>query len=495
MERALGSSTRCGSVALAICGLLAVVAGCPGGPPVPSGPTIYLSPMSLQFSGTEMGANPQDQTIQLSNTGIGTLDWSVSDDADWLFVGPAAGSVTTGTADLVVSVDTTGLTAAESPYNAHITVSAADATNDLQTVDVTLVLSELLCESLSGAITTDTTLSASCYNVESSISVSDGATLTIDPGVVIRFGSGHEMTVWDDGRLSAVGTATEPIVLRGMEAMRGYWGGLRFYHSNSTQNRLEYVAIAHGGGYWDANLVLDGASAAPARVSVTNCTLTDSETYGFYFNENAAVGDFGGNIVTNNTLGAGYISAAVGGLLDDTTTYTGNNVDQVRMWGATVETDQTWPGIDADYLIGGTVGVSAMLTIEPGARLVFGSGVEMTVWDDGQLAAVGTEADPIVLTGAEQTPGYWGGLRFYHSNSESNRLQSVTIEYGGGYWDANLLLNGGSASPVLLDDTDCTFQNSGTWGVYMNRYVTVNADLETANTFFGNVSGDVFEEP
>ncbi len=678
MKRGLMSSIRRGFISVAICGLLAFAVGCPGGPAVPSGPTIHLLPTSMEFSGMEMGANPQDQIIQLSNTGIGTLEWSASADADWLFVSPASGSVTADTADLAVSVDTTGLTAAESPYTAQITVSATDASNTPQTVNVTLALSELFCESLSGPITMDTTLSASCYNVESSISVSGGATLTIEPGVVMLFGAGNEMTIWDDGRLSAVGTATDSIVLRGMEATRGYWGGLRFYHSNSTQNRLEYVTIEHGGGYWDANLllnggsdapsrvsitnctlsgsetygfyfnaeaivedfgdnvvtnnmlgagyisaavggqlddtttyvgndedivrvwgdtvrfnqtwpgidadyliegnvsvsamltiepdarlafgsgvqmtvwedgqltaagtedapivltgeegirgywdglrfyhsnseanqlqwvtieyggadranlVLDGGSSAPSRVNITNCTLSDSETYGFYFNQYAIVGDFGGNVVTNNMLGAGYISAAVGGLLDDTTTYAGNDADQVRVWGDTVAEDQTWPGIDADYLIEGNVSVSAMLTIDPDASLVFDSGVHMTVWDDGQLAVVGTEAAPIVFTGAEQTTGYWGGLRFYHSNSESNQLQWVTIEYGGGYWDANLFLNGGSGSPVLLDVTDCTFQNSGSWGVYVNRYVSVNADLETANTFFGNTSGGVFRQP
>ena len=60
----------------------------------------------------------------------------------------------------------------------------------------------------------------------------------------------------------------------------------------------------------------------------------------------------------------------------------------------------------------------------------------------------------------------------------------MTIEYGGGYWDANLLLNGGSTSRVTIAVTDCTFQDSATWGVYVNRYVNVNADLETANAFF-----------
>ncbi|MGB2987369.1 MAG: hypothetical protein WBE26_16000, partial [Phycisphaerae bacterium] len=131
------------------------------------------------------------------------------------------------------------------------------------------------------------------------------------------------------------------------------------------------------------------------------------------------------------------------------------------------------------------------LTIAPGARLVFEAGRDMTVDSDGQLSAVGTKDQPIVFTGEEQTPGYWGGLRFYHSNSPDNRLDYVTIEYGGGYHDANLFLDGTLSSPVQLAVTNSLFQESETWGIYLDSDTNVNADIETANEFFNNASGAV----
>ncbi len=466
---------------------LILTTGCPSGPPAPTGPAIGLTPSSLTFTGMEFGANPTDQTIQLSNTGIDTLEWTVSDNADWLTVTPTTGTTTTGTETLTVSVNITGLTASASPYTAQITVDATGASNTPRTVSVTLTLTAVTCQAISGTIDTDTTLSGACYIVESDLYVSDGATLTINPGVTLRFQQGHDMTVSSSGRLSAVGTAAQPIVFTGEEAIRGYWGGLLIYQSNSTVNQLDYVTIEYGGGYHDANLKLDGSASSPARLNITNCTLRESETYGFNFDGDSVIGAFSGNTITGNTLGAGIAMADVVGYLDDTSTYTGNDEDVVAIWGSTVYLDQTWAGIDADYLITGDIGVSGALTIAPGARLVFQAGEAMSVNASGTLVAVGTTDEPIVLTGDEQTRGYWGGLLFYQSNTTDNQLDYVTIEFGGGYYDANLKLDGSASSPVRLNVTNCTLRESETYGFNFDGDSIIGEF--SGNTITGNTLG------
>ncbi len=110
----------------------------PPTPPPPSSPTIGLSPTSFSFTGVQGGANPATQTLSITNTGVGTLNWSVSDNAPWLTLNPASGTTTTETDAVTVSVTTTGLTAGT--YNATITVTAAGATNSPQTVPVTLTV-------------------------------------------------------------------------------------------------------------------------------------------------------------------------------------------------------------------------------------------------------------------------------------------------------------------------------------------------------------------
>jgi hypothetical protein len=345
----------------------------------------------------------------------------------------------------------------------------------------------IVCQTLQSSINTDTTLQAGCYLAESDVSVSGGATLTINPGVTLRFEQGHDMTISSDGRLSAVGTALLPILFTGEEAIRGYWGGLLIYQSNSTVNQLDYVTIEYGGGYHDANLKLDGSASSPARLNITNCTLRESETYGFNFDGDTIIGEFSGNTITGNTLGAGLASADVVGYLNDTSTYAGNDEDVVAVRGSTVYSDQTWPGIDADYLITGDIGVSGALTIAPGARLVFQAGETMSVNASGTLVAVGTTDEPIVLSGNEQTRGYWGGLLFYQSNTTDNQLDHVTIEYGGGYYDANLKLDGSASSPVRLNVTNCTLRESETYGFNFDGDTIIGEF--SGNTITGNTLG------
>jgi len=85
--------------------------------PVP--PAIGASPTALSFTATQGGANPANQTVTISNTGGGTLNWSAGDSVTWLSLSPASG---TGTGMVTVSVAIGTLTAGS--YSGAITVSA-----------------------------------------------------------------------------------------------------------------------------------------------------------------------------------------------------------------------------------------------------------------------------------------------------------------------------------------------------------------------------------
>src|SRR5215831_7810152 len=98
-------------------------------------PTIGVNPTSLSFTATAGGSNPANQTINISNTGGGTLNFTASDNAPWLTVSPASG---TAPSTLTASVDISGLAAGT--YNGTITVSATGATNTPVSVPVTLTV-------------------------------------------------------------------------------------------------------------------------------------------------------------------------------------------------------------------------------------------------------------------------------------------------------------------------------------------------------------------
>jgi len=88
-----------------------------GGPP-----TISVSPQNLTFNAIEAGENPPAQTLEVCNSGVGTLDWSLTDNAAWLSGTPTSGSLAEGVCeDVTVSVDVTGMEAGD--YSATITGS------------------------------------------------------------------------------------------------------------------------------------------------------------------------------------------------------------------------------------------------------------------------------------------------------------------------------------------------------------------------------------
>lgn len=97
--------------------------------------TIGFSPTSMGFTATQGGANPTGQALAISNTGGGTLNWTVSDNASWLTMSPTSG---TGSGTSTATIATTGLT--PGTYSATITVTASGASNTPRTIPVTLTL-------------------------------------------------------------------------------------------------------------------------------------------------------------------------------------------------------------------------------------------------------------------------------------------------------------------------------------------------------------------
>lgn len=137
---------------------------------------------------------------------------------------------------------------------------------------------------VSGGIYTNTTwsLAGSPYIVTGNIVVFDNVTLTVDPGVVVKFNDGIDMEI--RGTLSAIGTLTDTIVFTSNSAapVRGSWPGLDFQTDmNST---LQFVKVMYGyRGVWTFDAIY-------ASWSVSNCRFSEN-TVGVYVNS-AEVNNF-----------------------------------------------------------------------------------------------------------------------------------------------------------------------------------------------------------
>ena len=101
-------------------------------------PVIWVNVSEITFSTFAAGGSVEPQTLEVKNTGVNPLNYSVAADAEWVQIEPAAGSSTGETVEHRVTVDKSGLGPREEPYSSVITVDCPESYNNPQTVSVSL---------------------------------------------------------------------------------------------------------------------------------------------------------------------------------------------------------------------------------------------------------------------------------------------------------------------------------------------------------------------
>lgn len=116
------------------------------------------------------------------------------------------------------------------------------------------------------------------YHFLSSLELMDA--VTFEPGVTCLFNSGLIINVNAVGAIIANGTASEPITFSGLSQVSGAWNGIQIA-SPSSQNLLNYANVSYGGSTAGrgANIYMFGSSGG-SQLTVTNSTISYSQTYG-----------------------------------------------------------------------------------------------------------------------------------------------------------------------------------------------------------------------
>jgi hypothetical protein len=99
---------------------------------------LSVTPSNLTFFGA-VGLNPNPQSIQISNTGTGTLNWTTSDTGSWLGLSATSGATP---ATVTVTPDTT--TTGAGTFNDTITVASSGVSNSPLPVPVSMQVGSLL---------------------------------------------------------------------------------------------------------------------------------------------------------------------------------------------------------------------------------------------------------------------------------------------------------------------------------------------------------------
>ena len=105
-------------------------------------PVIWLDTFEMSFAAIKSEGNPEPQVLQIKNTGIDTLSYNISCEADWLEVEPSNGTSSGQKREHEVSVKKSGLTARDELYEATIIVTDTNSYNNPQEVKVSFLITK-----------------------------------------------------------------------------------------------------------------------------------------------------------------------------------------------------------------------------------------------------------------------------------------------------------------------------------------------------------------
>jgi hypothetical protein len=275
-------------------------------------------------------------------------------------------------------------------------------------------------------------------------------TLTIEPGVVIKFTELENGWFTVQGGIIAEGTVDDSIIFTSYNnpPASGDWHIFRIWDQNTTPDsrrprKFDYCVFEYGDGvrfYGDSTYLTNSTiqnmefNALEVDVNnekkppiISNSIITDNERIGINVIKNTP-------FITNNTISKNdsfAIVTPVGGLhrIYDNV-YTENQNNAILLSGGLTSKDTVWQNQEIPYVVDCNITIRKedTLTINPGAEFRFEPGKKFEI--NGYLKCPGAENDKITFTSNKETPnpGDWCGLNFT-SSVDASELNYCRIRY------------------------------------------------------------------
>jgi len=349
---------------------------------------------------------------------------------------------------------------------------------------------------------TQWTADKSPYLATGSLIVKQGVTLTIDPGVTVKFNPNTAFQV--DGTFVARGTKEKPITFTPAQgANPGGWGYILFTDKSTPSklddagnyiegSTLEYATIEYAGGVQDigaalrtnvSNLLIDHCTIrnsaaigvfvdAGKGAVIRNSTIRDNKNYGISGSTSLKVA-ITNNTITGNTGGG----ITVGGTATITNnTITGNTAPDrgggIYVGGTATITNNTITGNTAPDGGGITVGGTATIT----NNAITGNTASSY---NGGIAVYGTATIANNTITGNTASSYNGGIGVGGTVIVTNNIITRnTASYNGG-----IGVSGGTATISNNTITENTASSGGGIGIiFGNPTATITNNVITGNT-------------
>ncbi|MCF8226048.1 MAG: T9SS type A sorting domain-containing protein [Bacteroidales bacterium] len=353
---------------------------------------------------------------------------------------------------------------------------------------------------LGGSLTADasiiqrsfTNIDSITYFMLGKITIPQGRTLTIDPGVVIKGDNRYNILV--EGTLIANGTESDPIVFTSAKDDNhgnpndtnkdgtsttpaiGNFGGIFFAPTASTSSSVDNCIIKYASAsnenYYSTSMNDAAIITANVSPSITNNEIKDVN-YGIKFYEASSA-----TVSGNNMVNVKYTPFAVSGSADPV--FTGNTYSNVGwnalgLLGGVVTQNGTirkrtvagYENITYILLSTMTINEGTYVDVEPGVVIKL---LNQSIHVKGGFQALGTTTEKIVFTSTYNdnignpgdtngdgnstapTRGNWDRILFEDTSDDAYcKLDNVEVSYGGdNYWLRNYSsLQFSNASPVI----------------------------------------------
>ena len=360
----------------------------------------------------------------------------------------------------------------------------------------------------SGSITSDAYWDNSfTHLIVGDVYVSDGVTLTIEEGTLIRFVGDYSITIY--GSLIADGTDSQQITFAANygNTAAGSWKYI-FFDNPDPGCILDYCDIYYGGSS-NGELYLRNSEN---NVQISNCDIEFSGSNGIYLN--ASDSPIISNCEISNHSGCGIYSDSSGAnpYINDCSLmyngsyairtyaknivnitgnmfFSGNGNNSIYVLSGQANISGTWFNYGVPYIIGGDITIyeGRTITFSEGITLKFNGNYKLEV--DGKLIANGTSDKHITFTSNQISPssGDWKNINFYISSNNSI-LNYCDILYGGSSYGAvygyesesnvtisNSTIQYSATKGIYLNDddptiTNCTINDNAEYGIYCTNY-------------------------
>ncbi|MBI2303319.1 MAG: carboxypeptidase regulatory-like domain-containing protein [Chloroflexi bacterium] len=277
--------------------------------------------------------------------------------------------------------------------------------------------------------------------------MSTGVTLTVEPGVVVKFGDNLGMQV--DGTLIARGTASQPITFTSsrITPTAGAWGFIKLTDSSPDAtfdgsgsytggSILQYAVMEYAGSTGSGAVWLE--SAAPF---IDHSTIRNNNKSGIYANSSSGL-RISNNTISGNTALSGGIYTYGG-----TVTISGNTIisNTASYYSGGIYTDYGTVAISGNTISGNTGYYGGGISTPGGTVTILGNTIaNNSASSSGGGIYTGYGTATISGNTISGNIGYYGGGIFTEGGTKT--ISGNTISGNTGYYGGGIFTEGGTVT-------------------------------------------------